>query len=56
MCIVQDGSGFSCLAPPIYNYLCGKPDCDISLEDIACYEVKEFLEQVSVVRMWHLGL
>ena len=49
MSIVQDGSGFPCLAPPVYDYLCGKVDCDISLEDIACYEVKDFLEQVS---MW----
>ena len=47
MSISQDGSGFPFLAPPIYEYLCGKKDIDIVLDDIASFELREFLQQVS---------
>ena len=50
MSIVQDGSGFSFLAPPVYQYICGMeiPRIAIADEDVPDYEVRKLIEEVCV--------
>lgn len=48
MSIVQDGSGFSFLAPPVYQYICGVdiPRIAIADEDVPDYDVRKIIEEV----------
>lgn len=49
MSIVQGGSGFPFLAPPIFQYICGVEIRRISIsnEDVPEYDVKKLIEDVS---------
>ena len=49
--VVQDGSGFALLAPPVFQYICGMDIGRISIlnEDIPDYEVKKFIEEVYII-------
>ena len=48
MSIVQDGSGFSFLARPVYEYICGVeiPQIAIADEDVPDYDVRKMIEEV----------
>ena len=46
MSLVQDGSGFPYVAPPLFEYLCGMSTIDMTKEDVPSYEVQQLLQQV----------
>ena len=46
MSLVQDGSGFPYMAPPLFEYLCGMSTIDMTKEDVPSYEVQQLLQQV----------
>lgn len=48
MSLVQEGSGFPYIAPPVYEYLCGAElsTIDPTIEDVPNLEVKSFIEEV----------
>ena len=46
MSLVQDGSGFPYMAPPLFEYLCGMSTIDVTKEDVPSYEVQQLLQQV----------
>ena len=58
MSLVQGGSGFPFLAPPVYKYLCGQNIADISvtLEDISDIEISMFLTKVSILSLVKEGI
>lgn len=49
MSILQDGSGFAFIAPPVYKYICGQDITEISIvnEDVPDYEASALLRKVS---------
>lgn len=52
--LVNGGSGFPYMAPPMYQYLCGvdMSENKVSLEDVPSFEVKEMLQKVSQTRAY----
>ena len=46
MSLVQDGSGFPHMAPPLFEYFCGMSTIDVTKEDVPSYEVQQLLQQV----------
>ena len=50
MSLVQEGSGFSFMAPPMYKYLCGieMASIDVTVKDVPNEEVKALIEEVRV--------
>ena len=59
MSVVQDRSGFSFLAPPVYQYICGVdiPRISIADEDVPDYDVRKIIEEVHEhpILSWELG-
>lgn len=53
MGLLQDGSGISFLAPPVFQYLCGTAaeDVQVSIDDSPTLEVKELVLLVSCTLM-----
>ena len=48
MSLVQGGSGFPYMAPPMYDYLCGVeiPSIKVAIDDVPSCEVRQLLQQV----------
>lgn len=48
MSLVQGGSGFPFFAPSVYEYICGKELCSITIgrDEIPCSEVNNTLTKV----------
>ncbi len=48
MSLVQQGSGFPFIAPPVYQYLCGTEMhmIELTTEDVPNYEVRLLLHEV----------
>jgi len=48
MSLVQGGSGFPFLAPPMYDYLCGREisTIEVCMQDVPNLEVLSLLEKV----------
>ena len=49
MSLIQGGSGFPYLAPPMYDYLCGKDaiSIEVSAEDVPSIDVTQLLQKVT---------
>ena len=58
MSLVQGGSGFPFLAPPVYKYLCGQniEDILVTFEDISDIEISMFLTKVSTLSLMKEGI
>lgn len=50
MSLVQGGSGYPFIAPPVYDYLCDIDllKIEITVEDIPIAEIRRFVQKVSV--------
>ena len=52
MSLLQQGSGFPYLAPPIYQYISGAElsEIDVSVEDVPSFELRNIIEKVISLR------
>jgi len=55
MSVVQGGSGFQFMAPPMYKYLCGSeiPLISIEIDDIPNTRIRHLLQEVNLKQQLH---
>lgn len=53
MSLLQQGSGFSYLAPPVYQYISGVElsMIDVSIEDVPSFELRSIIEKVRLYKV-----